>query len=163
MFWSTQTKLKGLTPANGISPNFLVPKNFYRTAIDLNLDIPTVNSQMSLGLYKNKAKRKEVSPLVDFLYSNYGPIWYRGLVMQEEKYKPLSSDSLNLILKKYGISKIIVGHTIFKDIRRFYDGRVIAVNVDNEKNRKKKRGRAILIEKHTIYVIGDKDRIRMIK
>jgi len=26
MFWSTQTKLKGLTPAIGASPNFVLPQ-----------------------------------------------------------------------------------------------------------------------------------------
>ena len=45
------------------------------------------------------------------------------------------------MLKRYDVEHIIVGHTIFKDISTFYDGRVIGVNVDNEENRKKKRGR----------------------
>lgn len=41
-----------------------------------------------------------------------------------------------MILQKYGVKHIIVGHTIFKDISTFYDGKVIGVNVNNSENRK---------------------------
>ena len=51
---------------------------------------------------------------------------------------------------------IIVGHTIFKDISTFYNGKVIGVNVDNKENREKKRGRAMLIENNQYFVVGDK-------
>ena len=121
-----------------------------------NLDIPTVNKKMSAALFMNKKERNALSPLTAFLYGNKGPIWYRGLVRKDEKYAPLSGDTLNLILKKYDVERIIVGHTIFKDISSCYDGRVIGVNVDNKKNREKKRGRGIIIRKNKIYVAGDK-------
>ena len=49
-----------------------------------------------------------------------------------------------------------MGHTIFKDISTFYNGKVIGVNVDNKENREKKRGRAMLIENNQYFVVGDK-------
>ena len=61
-----------------------------------------------------------------------------------------------MILDRYKSKHIIVGHTIFKDISSFYDGKVIGVNVDNEENKKKKRGRALLIDNGNYYVVGDK-------
>ena len=131
-------------------------KQFY----DENLTIPTVNEQMPLGLYKRKSERKATSPLVYFLFGSYGPIWYRGMVRDAEKYHPLASDSLNMILDRYHVKRVIVGHTIFPDISTFYGGRVIGVNVDNAENRKEKRGRAILIEGGKTYVVGDKGIMR---
>lgn len=131
-------------------------KQFY----DENLSIPVVNEQMGLGLYKRKAERKATSPLVYFLFGSYGPIWYRGMVRTEEKYHPLAADTLKMILKRYDVKRIIVGHTIFPDISTFYGGRVIGVNVSNAKNRKEKRGRGILIEKTAISVVGDNGFIR---
>lgn len=110
---------------------------------------------MSKALFMSKQERRELSPLTAFLYGNDGPVWYRGLVKKAPKYKPLAQDSLQMILEHYMVKHIIVGHTIFKDISTFYDGKVIAVNVDNKENRKKKRGRAILIDKNTYYVVGD--------
>ena len=115
---------------------------------------------MSKALFMSKRERKELSPLTAFLYGNDGPVWYRGLVKEEPKYKPLAQDSLQMMLDRYMVKHIIVGHTVFKDISTFYDGRVIAVNVDNKENRKKKRGRAILIDRNTYYVVGDEGILR---
>lgn len=127
-------------------------KDFY----DHNLSIPTVNKEMSKALFLNKKERKELSPLTAFLYGNEGPVWYRGLVRTDSKYKPLAQDSLQLIMDRYQTKHIIVGHTIFEDISTFYDGKVIGVNVDNEENREKKRGRALLIDNGIYYVVSDK-------
>ena len=122
---------------------------------DKDLNIPTVNEEMSRALFMSKKERKALSPLTDFLYGNDGPIWYRGLVRKDPKYKPLAQDSLRMMLDRYMIKHIFVGHTIFKDISTFYNGKVIAVNVDNKENRKKKRGRAVLIDNGVYYVVGD--------
>ena len=131
-------------------------KAFY----DKNLDIPFVNKEMSKGLFMTKKERKALSPLTAFLYSDDGPIWYRGLVSKESKHKPLPKDSLQMILDRYQVKHLIVGHTIFKDISTFYQGKVIDVNVDNKKNRKKRCGRAVLIENDTYYVVGDEGKLR---
>ena len=107
-----------------------------------------------------KKERKALSPLTAFLYSNDGPIWYRGLVRKEAKYKPLSTDSLQMVLDRYQVKRLLIGHTIFKDISTFYNGKVIDVNVDNKENRNKRRGRAVLIEGNTYYVVGDNGKMR---
>ena len=59
-------------------------------------------------------------------------------------------------MERYKANHFIVGHTIFKDISTFYNGKVIGVNVDNKENREKKRGRAMLIKNNQYFVIGDK-------
>lgn len=108
-------------------------KQFY----DHNLNIPTVNEEISKALFMNKKERKALSPLTAFLYGNDGPIWYRGLVRKDAKYHPMPQDSLQMVMERYKTRHIIVGHTIFKDISTFYNGKVIGVNVDNKENRKK--------------------------
>ena len=42
-----------------------------------------------------------------------------------------------MIMDRYKAKHIIVGHTIFKDISTFYNGKVIGVNVDIKKTGKK--------------------------
>ena len=143
-----------------IGPNLYVHAGLGKEFYDRDLNIPTVNEEMSRALFMSKKERKALSPLTAFLYGNSGPIWYRGLVRTDAKYHPLAQDSLQLMLKRYDVEHIIVGHTIFKDISTFYDGRVIGVNVDNEENRKKKRGRALLIDGNTYLVVGDKGAMR---
>ena len=68
-----------------------------------------------------------------------------------------------MVLQRYDVDRIIVGHTIFKDIKRFYKGKVIAVNVDNLENYNHQRGRAILITDEKTYVVGDNGIKRILK
>ncbi|MDR0891500.1 MAG: metallophosphoesterase [Mediterranea sp.] len=145
-----------------IGKNLFVHAGLSKPFYDRNLTIPTVNEEMSKALFMTSKERKALSPLTAFLYSNDGPIWYRGMVRAEERYKPLAADTLQLLLKRYKVGHIIVGHTIFADIPTFYDGRVIGVNVDNEENREHARGRALLIERNRYIVVGDKGKQRLL-
>ena len=128
-----------------------------------NLPIPEVNAKISKALFMKNKARKAVSDTLDFLYGSYGPIWYRGLVMKEAKRKPVSTDTLDLILARYDVDHIIVGHTIFKKVSTFYDGRVIDVNVDNALNRKKHRTRALLIENGQYFAVTDNGKKKPIR
>lgn len=73
-----------------------------------------------------------------------------------EKYDPLTPEQTDALLRRYDADRLLVGHTIFPDISTFHDGRVIAVNVQNELNRRKNRGRAVLIEGSRISVVGNR-------
>ena len=129
-----------------------IGKDFY----DWNLPIPEVNAKIGKALFMKNKARKALSDTLDFLYGSYGPIWYRGLVQDEPKRRPVSADTLDLLRTRYDVDHIIVGHTIFRQVRTFYDGRVIDVNVDNVVNRKKKRTRALLIEDGNYYAVTDR-------
>lgn len=131
--------------------------DFYRW----NLPVPTVNAQMSKAIFMRNKERKALSDTLNFLYGSHGPIWYRGLVVKEEKFRPIQRDTLDLILDRCGADRIIVGHTMLKDVSTFFDGKVIDVNVDNRVNRRKHRGRAILIEEGSYYVVGDRGKKRV--
>lgn len=127
---------------------------------DYNPDISTVNKEMGKALFMSKKERDLSSPFTAFLYGSSGPIWYRGMVRTDVKYNPLPQDSLLMIMKRYKVQHVIVGHTVFKDVSTFYDGKVIGVNIDYKENLEKKRGLALLIEKKRYKVIGDKGVLR---
>ena len=145
-----------------IGRDLYVHAGLSRKFFERHLSIPTVNEEMSRGLFYEKQARREFSILTRFLFGNDGPVWYRGLVRDEARYDPMSADSLRLCLSSYGADRVFVGHTIFDDISIFYDGLVIDVNVDNEINRDARRGRAVLIEGGTLYVVGDEGKMRII-
>ena len=130
--------------------------------LEKELTIPQVNEEMSRALFMTKQERKELSGLTDFLYGNQGPIWYRGMVLNDERYNPLHINVLKKILEAYKVKRIVVGHTIFPDVASFYGGRVIGVNVNNKENFEKVLGRGMLIEQGNTYVIGDKGIMRSI-
>ena len=130
--------------------------DFYRW----NLPAPLVNRKMSEHIFQRNKERKAVSDTMDFLYGSYGPIWYRGLVRDEEKRRPIQTDTVDLILNRFGVDHMIIGHTIFDDITTFYGGRVVDVNVDNKVNMDKRLGRAVVIEGDRYTVVGDEGPIR---
>ncbi|HBO25500.1 metallophosphoesterase [Culturomica sp.] len=116
-----------------------------------------MNETVGKGLSLNKEGRKAVSATSAFVFdTKAGPFWYRGMVKSADKYQPVYLPDVIRLLKKYKVDRILVGHTIFDDMTTFYQGRVIAVNVDNEENYEKGRGRGILIEGNKISVIYDK-------
>ena len=119
------------------------------------MQVEVLNETAGYNLFLSREQRKNNSDLSAFIFGSYGPFWYRGMVKSEDRYLPLSEKSLKRILKKYNVKRVIVGHTIFDDVTTFYNKRVIAVNVDNAKNRKKGRGRGILIDKENISVLYD--------
>lgn len=138
-----------------IGRNLFVHAGLSAQLLERDLEIETLNARMSEGLYRTSKERKE-DPTLEFLYRSAGPIWYRGMVYTDEKYNPLTPEQTGALLRRYDADRLLVGHTIFPDISTFYDGRVIAVNVQNDLNRRKNRGRAVLIEGSRISVVGNR-------
>ncbi|NDV59594.1 metallophosphoesterase [Bacteroides sp. 519] len=139
-----------------IGNDLFVHAGLSKAFLEKNLSVEQVNEELSRGLFMSKQERKELSPLTEFLYGSEGPIWYRGMVRNDEKYNPLHINDLQLILNRYKVKRIIVGHTIFPDIKTLYGRRVITVNVDNKKNFESVTGRGILIKNSKTFVISDK-------
>lgn len=129
---------------------------------DRNLDIANVNWQMSTGIFMDKAGRDNLTSNSKFLFSSSssteggpGPLWYRGMVGYES-HEALSEETLDLLLQRYDVDRVVVGHTVMDDVTTFYGQRVIAINVDNQMNYDRQAGRGIIIEKDGVYVINDK-------
>ncbi|MDE5611487.1 MAG: metallophosphoesterase [Odoribacter sp.] len=122
--------------------------------------VEEMNKVLGENLSLSREERMEVSPLSAFVFNTkVGPLWYRGMVRSADQYFPVEPQEVTALLEKFGVSRIIVGHTIFDDITTFYRRRVIAVNVDNEENREKDRGRGIVIENGGISVLYDSGKL----
>jgi hypothetical protein len=92
------------------------------------------------------AARKELHARNELLFGSNGPLWYRGLASDAERHEPLPPEELRNVLKYYGVSRIIVGHTEVNEVERRYDGQVIAVNVRHHKNFDRNGTAGLLIE-----------------
>lgn len=129
---------------------------------DYDLPISYVNAQMSRGIFLDKDGRDKLSDYSKYLFSSSsstqggpGPVWYRGMVGYDG-HEPLKESTLELLLERYGVDRVVVGHTVMNDVSAFYSQRVIAINVDNQSNFDRKAGRGILVEGSKIWVINDK-------
>lgn len=145
-----------------IGDDLYVHAGLSKDFLERDLTIPMVNEIISDNIFKTSQQRKETSELTYFLFRTYGPIWYRGLVYSKKKYVPASMETLDAALSRYGVSRIFVGHTIFRNVKSFYRKKVIDVNVDNKTNMAKGKSRGILLQGGKTYVVGDKGIIKSI-
>ncbi len=68
-----------------------------------------------------------------YKHTDEGPFWFRGYHNAEaDRYPQVTSEQLDLILKTYDVSTIVVGHTGVDRIESLYDGRVIGIDVPLE-------------------------------
>jgi hypothetical protein len=81
-------------------------------------------ARMSISMINDKAK-EELSGLVSdgMLMDPDGPLWYRGMATGPE-------ESLDGILKAFGVKRIVIGHTPTKgEVMSRFEGRVILADV----------------------------------
>lgn len=143
-----------------IGDNFFVHAGLSTDFLKRKEPLSAINETAGGNLFLNREQRKNNSDLSAFIFGSYGPFWYRGMVKSEDRYRPLPEKSLKHLFKKYKVKRVIVGHTIFDDVTTFYNKRVVAVNVDNAKNKQKERGRGILIEKENVSVLYDSGKLK---
>lgn len=157
-FWTVNTELgKWLQTKNTmekIGDNLFVHAGLSAAMLDPQWSISAVNDSVRNHVFQQKEERQK-SKAATFLFGSEGPLWYRGMVREEEKYLPLSKIDLEKLMHLYGAKRIFVGHTIFLEVSNFYAGKVYAVNVSNEANRLKGRSRGLRIDNNKIIILYD--------
>ncbi|MEI3421609.1 MAG: metallophosphoesterase [Butyricimonas faecihominis] len=124
-----------------VGKNLFVHAGLSKEFTGMGNAVTEVNEEMARSIFLPKKERQELSALSDSIYCDRGPFWFRGMVKDEEKYSPSTPEDVERILEQYGVDRIFVGHTIFDDVTPFFDGKVVAVNVNNQKNREAGKGR----------------------
>lgn len=146
-----------------VGGDLFVHAGLSREFCGLGLDIPEVNALCSEGLFMTSKERKAHSDTMYLLFKTFGPVWYRGFFLKDKKYGgKMDSSTLDGILERYQADRVFVGHTIFKKVKKFFGGRVIAVDVDAKLNYMAGRSRAVLIDGDEIYAVFDSGKMKRI-
>lgn len=127
----------------GLSPEIL----------DYDLTLDEINSKVRLGFRDENSLKNDKT--MQFLYSSKGPFWYRGLVYANSKHDKIETEQLENILTQYSSKKIVIGHTVVKDVTSAFDCRVIMVDVSHGIAKYSGKTKGLLIESETEYVISD--------
>ena len=64
-----------------------------------------------------------------FLTTSLGPLWYRGYFAEPNDFSGATQADVDLTLAQFGVTRILVGHTIVPTITPLFEGKVIAVQV----------------------------------
>ena len=69
--------------------------------------------------------------------------------------KPTSQQDLNRILKYYGASRIVIGHSIVDDIKADYAGKVIKIDLKHGTQLRSGDTKGIFLENGRLYKVDD--------
>lgn len=139
-----------------IGRDLFVHAGLSREFRELGLTIPEVNALSSEGIFMTADERQAHSETMYFLHRTFGPAWYRGFFFSSEKFGArMDRRSLGDILADYDADRVFVGHTIFRNVRKFFQGRVVAVDVDAKLNYLAGRSRAVLLDGSRDYAVSD--------
>ena len=105
--------------------------------------------------FLNQKDKSSYNELDKFIISSYGPVWYRGYLRDSGPYSEIEEETLDSILKKYNVERVVVGHTEVDLIEPVKNGRVYPVNIPLAS--KRIIGQALLIKDGQFYRL-DTDR-----
>lgn len=100
-----------------------------RALADSGLTLAQINDAIRALLAGNVPATDEDRRRAELLLGSLGPLWYRGYFPNQPSFPAASGDDLAQVLRRFGVRRILVGHTIVPTITPLYEGRVIAVQV----------------------------------
>lgn len=80
-----------------------------------------------------------------------GLFWYREMAKNK-----LSSSEVNTTLNRYGLKRLVVGHTLQPDVNALYHGKVICVDLYHEENIRQGFMKTLLIEQGIPYSLDSR-------
>ena len=80
-----------------------------------------------------------------------GVFWYRGMAKRQ-----LDSDTVGEILGYIGAKRIIIGHTLQKDVTASFGGRIICIDLFHEENMRLGLVKTLLIERGEYFILDSR-------
>ena len=100
-----------------------------RALVDSGLTLRQINAGVRSVLTGAVPEDVSQRQLLELLMGGNGPLWYRGYFPEQTGFPTATSDDVDLALKTFGVSRILIGHTIVPTVTPMYDGRIIDVQV----------------------------------
>ncbi|NNE25228.1 MAG: hypothetical protein HKN09_00160 [Saprospiraceae bacterium] len=107
-----------------INDNLFVHGGFSPRIQKLNLNMAELNGIFQNRLLYEQRANIEADSVLNMLYFENGPLWYRGYAFPSAFDKDRAKSILNTFNKK----RIIVGHTSMPEIKSLYGNRIILVD-----------------------------------
>ena len=114
-----------------------------------------INTIFHTKIINSNAKEIIEDELLQLLYFEQGPLWYRDYFAADK----LEKAALKKILKKLDVQRIVVGHTSFVAITTMFDNRIIGIDSSIKLG---KTGEMLLYESGDLYrasIFGERTKI----
>ncbi len=97
---------------------------FSMDLVHANLDIEQINELGKKSIFQKLSKEAKYSDTENLLLGDSGPFWYRGY--SDSTY--ITESIIDSVLAFNNVQHVVVGHTIMKEIKHKYDGKLIFVD-----------------------------------
>jgi hypothetical protein len=98
--------------------------------VDRGLTLAQINQTVRESLSsRSNEQSAALGEQAQFVMGSSGPLWYRGYFAEQAREGVAASADIDVILEKFKVRSILVGHTRVPTITPLYDGRVVAVQV----------------------------------
>lgn len=135
--------LRSKPVAISINKTAFVHAGFSEPFLGLGLNFDAINSLFQEKIIGQPEDSILADPLLSYLYSDQGPVWYRGYF--EEGFTKLQAQHILSKLKK---KHIVVGHTSFSSILPLFGNKIIGIDSSIKMG---ESGELLLIEKKKLY------------
>ena len=158
--YSAKTELgKWLHSKNGIEKigdYIFVHAGLSPKVLEFNLSLSQINEIARMNWDKDLYNKKGNDDLANFLIGREGIFWYRGLAMDYKYYDKIKENELDEILSFYKAKKIIFGHSIVDDIKKDFNGKIIAIDLKHGQEKNSEKTKGLLIENGIEYKLDGK-------
>ncbi|MEI7483972.1 MAG: metallophosphoesterase [Ignavibacteriota bacterium] len=87
----------------------------------------------------------------DVFIGRNSPIWYRGIADGK-----MGQNDLDKVLSTFGANKMVIGHTIFDEIKYLYGRKVIAIDLEHRINTENGFMNALWFEGNEFFTVNDR-------
>ncbi|MDR0333820.1 MAG: metallophosphoesterase [Dysgonamonadaceae bacterium] len=119
---------------------------------ETDLTITQVNDTVRKYMALPRRASEDPSSIAHLVMRTNGPLWYRGLATPDET---VNKTVVSGILDRFGVKKIIIGHTILPEISTLFDGLVISTKVNTQRNLEREASRALMITPNDIWSVDN--------
>lgn len=99
-----------------------------------NFTIPRINFLIQNFLANDPEEPNRFPKETNLVLGQYGPLWYRGFMYDFPDVKLITQNEVNLVLKDFGGSKLVIAHSHVDKISAIYDHAVISIDVPYHEN-----------------------------
>ncbi|WBL24467.1 metallophosphoesterase [Zunongwangia sp. HGR-M22] len=112
-----------------INGNIFVHGGLHPDLAELEMSIPEINQYLRSTYYKAPYPKVDKDEKELLISSKKGISWYRGYFKED-----LSQKEIERPLEKFNAKAVIVGHTPQFKVKKFYEGKVFAIDVKHAKD-----------------------------
>ena len=127
-----------------------ISNTFLNEHLSLNIINEIAQSNYGLNL------ENDTLTIPNLLFGRFGPLWYRGLVIDYKYYSKAQINEVNNFLEYYHSKKVVIGHTIVDDISTEYNSKVVRIDLHHPVDiNSEEESKALIIENEILYKVDN--------